>query len=59
MGPDDALEAVKLLSPRGVVPVHDDTFPHIHQDADAFRARVEDETDARCHVLGPGDVLDV
>jgi L-ascorbate metabolism protein UlaG (beta-lactamase superfamily) len=59
MGPDDALEAVKLLSPRVVVPVHYDTFPQIHQDADAFRARVEDETDARCHVLAPGDALDV
>jgi L-ascorbate metabolism protein UlaG (beta-lactamase superfamily) len=59
MGPDDALEAVRLLDPTAVVPIHDDTFPPIHQDADAFRARVEDETDARCHVLGPGDALDL
>lgn len=58
MGPDDAFEAVKLRSPQAVVPDHFDTFPPIHQDADAFRARVEGETDARCHVLVPADALD-
>jgi L-ascorbate metabolism protein UlaG (beta-lactamase superfamily) len=55
MGPDDALEAVKLLSPRAVVPIHFNTFPPIAQDAQAFKARVESETDARCIVLEPGD----
>lgn len=55
MGPDDALEAVKLLSPKAVVPIHYNTFPPIAQDAQAFKARVESETDARCLVLEPGD----
>lgn len=59
MGPDDALEAVRLLAPRRVVPIHYDTFPQIRQDAAAFAARVASETDARCDVLAPGEALDL
>jgi L-ascorbate metabolism protein UlaG (beta-lactamase superfamily) len=59
MGPDDALDAVRLLAPRVVVPIHYGTFPPIRQDARAFAARVEDETDARCAVLAPGEGLDL
>ena len=35
MGPDDALEAVRLLRPRRVVPIHVGTWPVIAQDAEA------------------------
>jgi L-ascorbate metabolism protein UlaG (beta-lactamase superfamily) len=59
MGPDDALEAVKLLAPKRVIPVHYNTFPVIEQDANAFKARVEQETDAECLVLQPGDGLEL
>jgi L-ascorbate metabolism protein UlaG (beta-lactamase superfamily) len=55
MGPDDALEAVKLLAPKVVVPIHYNTFEPIRQDAQAFKAKVENETDARCLALEPGD----
>lgn len=55
MGPDDALEAVRLLRPRVVVPVHYDTFPPIRQDGAAFAARVRAETDAAAVVLRPGE----
>ncbi len=55
MGPDDALEAVKLLAPKAVIPIHYNTFDPIRQDAQAFKAKVESETDARCLVLEPGD----
>ena len=55
MGPDDALRAVKLLEPRVVIPIHYDTFDVIKQDPDAFAARVEAETPAKCVVLKPGD----
>lgn len=58
MGPDDALEAVKLIRPKVVVPIHYNTFPVIQQDAAAWKARVEAETGARCVVLQPGEVLD-
>jgi len=57
MGPDDALRAVKLLNPRVVLPIHYDTFPLIHQDAAAWKKRVEQETEARVALLNPGDSL--
>jgi L-ascorbate metabolism protein UlaG (beta-lactamase superfamily) len=55
MGPDDALRAVKLLEPKVVIPIHYDTFDVIKQDPNAFAARVEAETAARCVVLKPGE----
>lgn len=59
MGPDDALEAVKLLEPKAVIPVHYNTFDAIRQDGQAFKQRVESETGARCLVLEPGDSLEL
>jgi L-ascorbate metabolism protein UlaG (beta-lactamase superfamily) len=59
MGPDDALEAVRLIRPRHVVPIHYDTFPAIEQDAHAFVAHVGSQTDARAHVLAPGEALEL
>lgn len=57
MGPDDALEAVKLLSPRRVVPVHYNTWPPIEQDPQAWAERVRAHTQAEPVVLEPGDVI--
>ncbi len=54
MGPDDALEAVKLLAPRIVVPVHRNTWPLINQDVSAWAERVRRETEAEPIVLEPG-----
>jgi L-ascorbate metabolism protein UlaG (beta-lactamase superfamily) len=59
MGPDDAIEAVKLLEPKLVIPIHYDTFPLIAQDGSAFAARVESETTSRCTPLRPGESLDL
>jgi L-ascorbate metabolism protein UlaG (beta-lactamase superfamily) len=58
MGPDDALEAVKLLQPKTVVPIHYNTFPVIQQDPHAWAARVEAEAGARCVVVEPGGSLE-
>lgn len=55
MGPEDAVEAVKLLRPKRVIPVHYNTFPAIEQDPEAFKRRVERETDAVVTVLRPGE----
>lgn len=55
MGPDDAIEAIRLLQPKRVVPMHYNTFDAIRQDADAFGRRVAQETDATCIVLAPGE----
>ena len=57
MGPADALEAVKLLKPKQVIPVHYNTSPRIEQDAGAFKAQVERETDAEVVILNPGERL--
>ena len=54
MGPDDALEAVKLLGPKRVVPVHRNTWPLIAQDAAAWAERVRKETAAEPILLEPG-----
>lgn len=59
MGPDDAIEAVRLLRPRMVAPMHYDTFPPIEQDADAWARRVMQRTDARAVILAPGDTIDL
>jgi len=55
MGLDDALEAVKLVNPRHVLPSHFNTWPPIHQDAAAWCARVKAETTATPHLLKPGE----
>jgi L-ascorbate metabolism protein UlaG (beta-lactamase superfamily) len=54
MGPDDALEAVKLIEPKRVVPVHNKTWPLIDQDAQNWARRVKQETGAEPIVLEPG-----
>ncbi len=54
MGPDDALEAVKLLAPRQVVPVHTNTWPPIAQDPHLWATRVRAETSTEPVVLEPG-----
>lgn len=55
MGPDDALRAVKLLSPEHVIPIHYNTWSLIAQDPYAWAEKVEKVTDARVHVLNPGE----
>lgn len=55
MGPDDAVEAVKLLQPRTVIPSHFNTWPPITQDAMAWSERVRRETSAQPIVLQPGE----
>ncbi len=59
MGPDDALEAVKITQPKEVIPIHYNTFEVIQQDAEAFKSSVESQTDSRCTVLSPGESTDL
>jgi len=51
MGPDDALRAVKLIQPQHVIPGHYNTWPLIAQDPEAWKKRVETETDTIVHVM--------
>jgi L-ascorbate metabolism protein UlaG (beta-lactamase superfamily) len=59
MGPDDALRAVRLISPKKVMPIHYNTWDVIAQDAAAWAARVRQETSAQPVVLKPGEWLTV
>jgi L-ascorbate metabolism protein UlaG (beta-lactamase superfamily) len=59
MGPDDALRAVKMLTPKVVIPMHYNTWDLIAQDVGAWTARVEAETDTRAVVLQPGELLEM
>ena len=57
MDPDDALRAVKLLTPKLVVPIHYNTFDVIRQDAQLWADRVIKETKSLVRVMKPGDSL--
>lgn len=54
MGPDEALEAVKLIEPKRVIPDHYNTWPPIRQDPHAWAARVRSTTQAQVCVVEPG-----
>ena len=58
MGPDEAVEAVKMLRPARVVPVHYNTFPYIETDPEAFARKVR-QAGAEADVLAPGASLEV
>ncbi|HEY3019044.1 MAG TPA: metal-dependent hydrolase [Solirubrobacteraceae bacterium] len=53
----DAVEAVKFIEPRTVIPCHYDTFPPIETDAQAFKSDVESVTSAKVQVLQPGETF--
>ncbi len=59
MGPEDALEAVKMLQPGQVIPMHYNTFPLITQDPLAFKKAVEEQTTSHVCVLQPGETFDL
>ena len=54
MGPDDSIDAVKLLNPKRVAPCHYSTWPPIAQDAAAWADRVRSHSAAEPIVLEPG-----
>jgi L-ascorbate metabolism protein UlaG (beta-lactamase superfamily) len=54
MGPEDSVDAVKLLNPKRVLPCHYNTWPPIAQDAAAWAERVRAHTAAEPIVLEPG-----
>jgi L-ascorbate metabolism protein UlaG (beta-lactamase superfamily) len=55
MGPDDAVEAVRLLAPQVALPQHYDTWPPIRQDAVAWARRVKEATGVDARALRPGE----
>src|SRR5262249_29590713 len=59
MGPDDALRAVKLLTPKRVFPIHYSTWPPIAQDGPAWAARVKADTGVDAVALKVGESVTV
>ncbi|MFZ0548779.1 MAG: metal-dependent hydrolase [Candidatus Promineifilaceae bacterium] len=51
MGPEDALQAVKYLKPKTVIPYHYNTWPPISQDVNAWAAQVRSETESDVVVM--------
>ncbi len=54
MGPEDSIEAIKLLNPKRVAPCHYNTWPEISQDAHAWADEVRRSTAAEPLVLEAG-----
>lgn len=59
MGPEDSIEAVKLLGPKRVVPCHFNTWPPIAQDASKWADDVRRNTAAEPIVIEPGGQFSV
>jgi len=61
MGPDDAIEAARMLKPKVVIPMHVNTFDVIRQDLSGFPAKVKAATKGKTKavLLKPGETLDV
>ena len=59
MGPDDSIEAIKLLSPAKTAPCHYNTWPPIEQDAAAWAQRVRSHTAAEPIVPEPGEKITI
>ena len=57
MGPEDAVEATKLLGPKHVIPSHYNTWPPIAQDPDAWAELIRNNTAAQPVVLKPGETF--
>ncbi|HEX6963710.1 MAG TPA: metal-dependent hydrolase [Lacipirellula sp.] len=59
MGPEDSIEAIKLLNPQHVAPCHYNTWPEIAQDGAVWAAEVKRQTGAAPHVVEPGGAFEV
>jgi L-ascorbate metabolism protein UlaG (beta-lactamase superfamily) len=59
MGPDEAVQATKLIRPKMVFPIHYNTFPMIVQDASLWAQNIHKYTDAKAVVLDPGGSLEL
>ena len=51
----DAVDAVKFVGAKTVIPCHYNTFPAIETDVQAFKSEVESSTETSVVVLDPGE----
>src|SRR6185312_15984960 len=59
MGPEESIDAIKLLNPKRVAPCHYNTWPLISQDADAWGEQVRLHSAAEPIVLEPGGKINL
>ena len=57
MGPADAAEAVRMLNPRIVIPIHYNTWEIIEQNPENFKNQIMGDT--RVEILEPGGTMSV
>lgn len=55
LGIDEAIQTVKWLNCKNIIPMHYNTFPQIKADAAGFKTKVDIETDANCIIIKPGE----
>jgi len=55
MGPEDSVEATRLLNPKVVLPCHYGTWPPIEQDPQAWATMIREGSDAEPRVLAVGE----
>ncbi len=55
MGIPEAVEAVKLIKPEAVIPMHYNTFDLIKADPNEFKEKVEAATSTKVVILKPGE----
>lgn len=58
MDVDDAIEAVKMIKPKLVVPMHYNTWDIIKADPERFKAEVE-KMGIECRILKPGESIEL
>jgi L-ascorbate metabolism protein UlaG (beta-lactamase superfamily) len=58
MGPDDAYQAVELINPKQVIPIHYNTWELIAQDAGKWAERVE-KLGVKVNVMKPGETITI
>lgn len=60
MGPADAVEAVGLLKPQNVIPMHYNTWPVIKQNPEEFKTQVEKRfSDTKVFIVEPGQTIEL
>lgn len=59
MGPEDSIEAIKLIAPQKVLPAHYNTWPPIEQNAQQWANDVKAKTTAEPVVLQPGESFEI
>jgi L-ascorbate metabolism protein UlaG (beta-lactamase superfamily) len=59
MDPEDALEAVKYLQPKNVIPMHYNTWDRVAQNPEQFKAAVEKQMACKCLIMKPGETIKI